>query len=97
MNSFEQNSPNESLVEKYRPEADEEGYVFTSAFAVPELGRQNKNVAALLDGEEGTAEYNLGEGLRYKGGSGNYSEMKIHVDDLDIFIQRVRDYFGGGR
>ncbi len=93
MKSFEQNPEYKPLAEKYRLQTDEDGYVFTSAFSVPELHRQNKSVAGLLDGEEGTAEYNLGEGLRYKGSSGNYPDMKIHIDDLDTFIERVRDYF----
>lgn len=96
MNQFEQNPENKPLAEKYRPQADEEGYILTSAFSFPELHKQNKSVAGLLDGEEGTADYNLGEGLRYQGKSGNYDTMKIHIDDLDTFVQRVRDYFGEG-
>ncbi len=83
------------LNEKYKHKADSEGYIYTSDFAVPELRRQNKNIASLLDGEGGLSpEYNLGEGLRYKGNSGNYSEMQIHIDDLEEFINRVKKYYG---
>ena len=60
-----------------------------------ELKRQSKSVASFLDGEEGTEpDINLGNGIRFKGSSGNYSDMKVHVDDLEEFIKRVRDYYG---
>jgi hypothetical protein len=79
---------------KYLEQADNEGYVAIGAFAVSELKRQAKNVASLLDGEEGTEQdYFLGENLRYKGNSGNYSDMKIHIDDLDEFIKRVKKHY----
>lgn len=83
------------LSEKYRARVDDEGFISITDFATTELRRQAKSVAGLLDGDEGQApEYNLGEGLRFKGSSGNYSDMKLHVDDLDTFIQRVNEYFG---
>lgn len=83
------------LNEKYRAKADAEGYIGVGDFATTELHRQGKSVAGLLDGDEGQApEYNLGEGLRLKGNSGNYSDMKLHIDDLEIFVQRVKGYFG---
>ncbi|MCI0542630.1 hypothetical protein L0Y69_02690 [bacterium] len=81
--------------EKYLSKADAEGYVRVGDFAVQELGKQSKSVAAFLDGDEGQApEYNLGNGLRFLGSSGNYSGMKLHVDDIEEFIQRVRKYYG---
>ncbi len=84
-----------NLAEKYISHTDADGYILVSLFAVPELRRQSKSVAGLLDGEEGTSpEYNLGTDLHYKGNSGNYSDMKIHIDDLDIFVQRVQQHFG---
>ena len=83
------------LSEKYRARVDDEGFISITDFATTELRRQAKSVAGLLDGDEGQApEYNLGEGLRFKGSSGNYSDMKLHVDDLDTFIRRVNEYFG---
>jgi hypothetical protein len=91
-----ENFPKESypIRERYVSKADKDGYVWIGDFATQELGRQSKNVGALLDGEEGTSpEHNLGDGLRYKGSSGNYSDMSIHIDDLATFIERVKNYF----
>jgi len=28
-----------------------------------------------------------------KGCSGNYSDMKIHIDDLEVFVERVRNFY----
>lgn len=84
-----------NIKEKYLSKADAEGYISVGAFATGELRRQGKSVAALIDGEAGTEpETFLGKGLRYKGESGNYSDMKIHVDDLEEFIRRVKKHFG---
>jgi hypothetical protein len=83
-----------NLKEKYVSKIDSEGYISVSSFANKELGRQAKNIASLLDGEEGTSpEYNLGNGLRYKGSSGNYADMKIHIDDLETFIERAENHY----
>ena len=44
---------------------------------------------------EGTQpEINLADGIRFKGSSGNYSDMRVHVDDVEEFIKRVRNYYG---
>jgi hypothetical protein len=94
MNAQENFNNISNLKEKYLSKVDSEGYLSVASFAVAELGRQSKSVASLLDGEEGTSpEYNLGEGLRYKGASGNYSDMKIHIDDLENFIERVKNHY----
>lgn len=85
---------NESLKNRYAPQADGEGYIPTASFATQELKRQNKSVASLLDGDEGAGDYNLGEGIRFRGSSGNYPDMKIHIDDLDEFVRRVKEHFG---
>lgn len=78
---------------KYLPQTDNDGYVSVGAFATGELRRQTKSIAGLLDGEEGSEpDYFLGKGLRYKGNSGNYSDMKIHIDDLEEFINRVKKH-----
>lgn len=81
------------LAEKYRSKADSEGFIFIGDFATQELKRQAKSVAGLADGDGGDCE-NLGEGLKIKGDSGNYSNMKIHIDDLDIFVSKVKEHFG---
>ncbi|MEK7195368.1 MAG: hypothetical protein AAB655_01595 [Patescibacteria group bacterium] len=81
------------LRERYLDRADEEGYVYIREFAGPELNAQTKTLAGLADGEEGTNEdLNLGEGLRFLGSSGNYPDMKIHIDDLENFVERVRNH-----
>ena len=80
----------QSLRETYQPLADSNGFISLSAFSTKELKRQTKNVASLLDGSEGE---NLGEGLKYQGESGNYSDMKIHIDDLEEFLKRVNEFY----
>ncbi len=91
-------SPNQnplSIREKYLSKVDKGGFVYVGDFSTQELKRQSKSVASLLDGEEGTEpDINLGNGIRFKGSSGNYSDMKVHVDDLEEFIKRVRNYYG---
>ena len=91
-------SPNQnqlSVREKYLSKVDKDGFVYVGDFAIQELKRQSKSVASFLDGEEGTEpDINLGNGIRFKGSSGNYSDMKVHVDDLEEFIKRVRNYYG---
>lgn len=83
------------IKEKYSSKTDQEGFVSVGDFATTELRRQSKNIAAFLDGDEGTnPEANLGERLNFKGSSGNYSDMKIHINDLDEFIKRIHNYYG---
>jgi archaellum component FlaC len=84
----------ELLKNKYASQADEDGYIFTATFATQELRRQNKSIASFLDNDEGTGDYDLGKDIRFKGSSGNYSEMKIHIDDLDEFVKRVKEHYG---
>ena len=89
-----ENPTNSSIREKYVSQIDSEGYLSIGSFSTQELKRQSKNIASLLDGDEGASpEYNLGRGLRYTGSSGNYSDMRIHIDDLEDFIQRVREHY----
>jgi hypothetical protein len=95
--SLENFEKNESLSfkDKYRAKADENGFISVGDFATTELRRQAKSIASFLDGDEGTnPEADLGGGLNFKGKSGNYSDMKIHIDDLDEFIKRVRNFYG---
>lgn len=80
-----------TIKEKYVSRIDEEGYLRLGDISRAEFGgRQIKNIASLLDGSEGI---NLGEGLKYKGDSGNYADMKIDIDDLEVFIEKVKEYF----
>ncbi len=84
---------------KYFLKANPEGYVRLGDLERGDFGgRQVKNIAGLLDGEEGTSpEYNLpgkeGKKIRYEGKSGNYTDMKIHIDDIETFIELVKKHF----
>lgn len=83
------------LRERYASKVDEKGFVYVREFAIQELRRQLKNIASFLDGDEGTnPDINLGTGLKFTGSSGNYSDMKIHIDDVDEFVRRVKYYYG---
>jgi hypothetical protein len=94
MKSPETNPSSERpLKDKYQSKADAEGYVFINDFAIVETSHQSKSVAGLADGDEGTEELNLGKDLRVKGSSGNYPDMKIHIDNLDEFVKRVKNHF----
>lgn len=76
---------------KYLMKADVEGYVRLGDIERGDFGyRQVKNIASLLDGSEGV---NLGENLKYKGESGNYTDMKIHIDDIEAFMKKVKEYY----
>jgi hypothetical protein len=94
MESSENKIEQASVKDRYRNKTDAEGYIRIGDFATPELHRQSKNVASLLDGDEGQVpENNLGKDLKYTGSSGNYSDMKIHIDDLETFIDRVKEHY----
>ena len=82
-----------SLKEKYLSKIDKDGYLPLADTRI-EFNRQIKSIAAFLDGDEGHGDYNYGDGIRYKGSSGNYSDMKIHIDDLEVFIERVKKHYG---
>lgn len=87
-------APQISLKEKYKNKIDKNGFVRVGDFSNQELRRQAKSIASLLDGEEGLSpEYNFGEGIRYVGASGNYDTMKVHIDDLEEFIKRVKNHY----
>lgn len=80
-----------TIKEKYLSKIDSEGYLRLGEISRNEFGgRQVKNIASLLDGSEGI---NLGENIRYNGNSGNYSDMKIHIDDLEAFIEKIKEYY----
>ena len=79
------------IKEQYLLKVDSDGFLRLAEISRNEFGgRQIKNIASLLDGSEGV---NLGEGLRYNGNSGNYSDMKIHIDDLESFIEKVKEFY----
>jgi hypothetical protein len=80
-----------AIKEQYLSKVDSDGFLRLGEISRSEFdGRQVKNIASLLDGSEGV---NLGEGLRYSGNSGDYSDMKIHIDDLEYFIEKVKKFY----
>lgn len=83
-----------SLKEKYLSKVDKNGYIHISDFSTQELSRQSKSVAAFLDGDMGTnPDINFGKDIRFTGDSGNY-DMRVHIDDLEKFVTKVKDYYG---
>ncbi len=81
----------QNIREKYISKADEHGYVYLRTCREEFDGRQIKSIASLLDGSEGI---NLGINLKFQGDSGNYPDIKINIDDLETFIDRVRNHYG---
>lgn len=82
-----------TIRERYLNKIDSESFIRLGDISRQDFGgRQIKNIASLLDGSEGV---NLGEGLKFSGNSGNYSDMKIHIDNLEEFVNRVNKFYKG--
>lgn len=70
---------------------DENGYVHFGDIALDLLRQQSQYASRYVDGKiEGYP--NLGNDLRFQGSSSDYHELKIHKDDIEEFIRRVREY-----
>jgi hypothetical protein len=71
-------------------EADKDGYVKLGDISRRFFkGKQSQYLSRYVDGFFGVDDYpKLGEGLRVKGDSDNYHNMKIHKDDIDEFVKR---------
>lgn len=69
-----------------------DGFVnFGDVVARGRLRQQCQYASRYVDGKiEGYP--NLGNGLRFKGDSGNYHSLRIHGDDVDEFVRRVEEY-----
>ena len=72
---------------KFHP--DENGMVRLSEIAIS-LNKQSKSLCDFVHGLDGVP--NLGEGLRTEGEPGEYPDIKIHIDDVETFIQRYHDW-----
>jgi hypothetical protein len=99
LNSAPKNKPKElvNYRERFKDKIDDKGFLFIGDFCTSILHRQSKSIASFLDGDgDHNPEINFGEKLsiRYEGNSGNYSDMKIHIDDLEKFIEAVKTYYG---
>ena len=78
---------------------DEEGFVKLGDIARGELKRQTQYISRFIDNTD--PEYpNLGESLKFKNvfreekGTGNYYDYKIHKDNIEEFVRRVKEYYG---
>lgn len=72
-------------------QADKDGFVSFGDVSRQLLGKQAQYGSRFVDGAFG--EYpKLGEGLRVKGNSDDYHNLKIHRDDIDEFVKRYREY-----
>lgn len=72
-------------------EADEEGFVNFGEVSRRLLDIQAQYGSRYVDGAFG--EYpNLGDGLRIKGNSDDYHNLRIHEDDIAEFVRRYNAY-----
>jgi hypothetical protein len=68
---------------------DAEGFVQFGDVSRYRLGQQCQYGSRYVDGSiPGCA--NLGEGLRFRGSTNDYHSLRIHIDDVDEFVSRVR-------
>ena len=88
------------LSEKYlgKYEVDKDGFVKLSDIARGLLGRQTQYISRLIDGTD--PEYpNLGESFKFSNvfregkGTGNYYDYKIHKDDVQELVKRIKEYY----
>ncbi len=83
-------APQEHLENEFEPDA--EGYV-NIRVASRKIGMQNQYASYFLDGMGGRP--NFGKGLRWKEPKfGSYHEIRIHKDDVEEFVRRVKEYKG---
>ncbi len=71
---------------------EDRGFVnFGDVVARRRLCKQCQYASRYVDGRiEGYP--NLGRGLRFQGSVDNYHTLKIHKDDVDEFVRRIREY-----
>ena len=82
--------PQEKFESEFGP--DPEGYVNIQV-ASAKLGMQNQHTGYFLEGFGGRP--NFGEGLQWKDPEfGNYHQIRIHKDDVEEFVSRVKKYKG---
>lgn len=71
--------------------ADSEGFTSLGEVARVRLGEQCQYVARYVAGTDRVPA--LGEGLRITGTVADYHGMRIHRDDVDEFVARVRAHW----
>ena len=78
-------NPENKLFGKY--EIDREGYVNFGDIARGELNMQSQYASRYVSGLDRPK---LGEDLRIKGNPDDYHNLRIHKDDVEEFVKRVR-------
>ena len=72
-------------------EVDSDGFVSLGDVSRGLLKMQGQYGARYADDLD--SDYpNFGKDLRIKGNAGNYHDMKIHADDIEEFVSKVRNY-----
>ena len=80
-------SPKQPFEQRPIFEADKDGFVNFGEVSRRLLNMQAQYGSRFIDGAFG--EYpKLGEGLRIKGNSDDYHNLRIHRDDIDEFMNR---------
>lgn len=79
----------EKLLGKY--EVDSDGYVDFGDVGRGELGLQSQYSSRYISGLDRPK---LAEGLKVKGNPDDYHFLKIHKDDVDEFVRRVKAHRG---
>lgn len=70
---------------------DDDFVTFGQHVAHAHLGQQAQYASRYIDGHlEGYP--NLGKGLRFEGDPADYHSVKIHKDDIEEFVRRVKEY-----
>lgn len=78
-----------------RYKIDQDGFILVGDIARGELKRQMQSIASFIHRFDPEVEH-LGKGLRFQNVSettDNYHQYMIHKDDVNAFIQRVKDYY----
>lgn len=76
------------MMDRIIAEADDKGFVSFGDVARGLLNMQCQYASYYIDGVGGRPV--LADGLRIVGDSGNYHSLKIHKDDIQVFVDRVR-------
>ena len=78
---------------RFDPVYKDPDYVDFGDIARGRLGEQCQYGSRYIEG--GLAGYpSLGDGLRFMGNQANYHSWKIHKDDVEEFVQRVKNHRG---
>ncbi|MFT7645149.1 MAG: hypothetical protein ACI9BF_000820 [Candidatus Paceibacteria bacterium] len=84
------NHTGENLASKY--EADESGFVRLGDIALGEFeGLQSQYLSYYVEGRV-RGYPKLGEDIRFEGHPTDWHQLRIHRDDVEEFVSRVKEY-----